>query len=350
MTRYIGLDAHSESCTLAVVGPSGRQLRHERLETRAELLKEVIRKVARPRELCIEEGNLSSWLYEELAPIVDNMVVVIPDKPAGNKSDLRDAFKLADGLRQGAFERQVFKEPSRYRGLREAVRAHYATKRDKARCNTRIHALCRGCGRPELAKLLYEPQSRPEALLGLPEHLRQRAALYGEQLDAQTAVMERAERWLKNEAKQVSIVERIATAPGISTIRASYIVATVVAPRRFRTSRQFWAYCGLAIVTHSSSDWTKDRRGNWQRANVPQTRGLNTNRNALLKNVFKGAAMSIVQMSDHPLGQAYQRLTARTKPNLALLTIARKLSAAVLAMWKNNEDYDPMKALARSTS
>jgi transposase len=348
MTRYIGLDAHSESCTLAVVGPSGRQLRHERLETRADVLKDAVRKVPRPRELCIEEGNLSAWLYEELEPIVDNLIVVIPDKPKGNKSDLRDAFKLADGLRQGAFKRQVFKEPSRYRGLREAVRAHYVTKRDKVRCNTRIHALCRGCGLPELAKLLYEPESRPEALLALPEHLRRRAALYGQQLDAQTDVMKQAEHWLKKEAKQVPILERISTAPAIGVIRSSYIVAIVVTPHRFRTSRQFWAYCGLGIVTHSSSDWSL-RRGSFQRRD-PQPRGLNRNRNALLKNVFKAAAKNIAQMPDHPLGLAYQQLTARTKPNLALLTIARRLSAAVLAMWKKNEDYDAMKHLARNSS
>ena len=33
MTRYIGLDAHSESCTIAVLGGSGKRLRHERLQT-----------------------------------------------------------------------------------------------------------------------------------------------------------------------------------------------------------------------------------------------------------------------------------------------------------------------------
>lgn len=349
MTRYIGLDAHSESCTLAIVGPSGRRLHHERLETNAHVLKSVISTVRRPRELCIEEGNLSAWLFEELSPIVDEMLVVIPEKPKGSKSDLRDAWNLADGLRMRAFERKVFKEPSRYRGLREAVRAHYVTTRDKVRCNTRIHALCRGRGRAELAKLLYDPESRADALMELPDDLRTRAAIYCDQLDGQTRCVSQAERWLKQEAKSVDVVQRIETAPGIAIVRASYIVATVVTPHRFRTSRQFWAYCGLGIVTHSSSDWSPDRQGGWVRKNVQQTRGLNVNRNPLLKNVFKGAAMAVANMPDHPLGDAYRRLIERTKPNLALLTIARRLSAAVLAMWKNNEDYDPTRHLVPST-
>ena len=91
MTRYIGLDAHSESCTIAVLGGSGKRLRHERLQTSAELLKSFIKEVPRPRHLCMEEGTLSEWLCEELAPVVDKLVVVMPDRNPGNKSDLIDA-------------------------------------------------------------------------------------------------------------------------------------------------------------------------------------------------------------------------------------------------------------------
>ena len=54
--------------------------------------------------------------------------------------------------------------------------------------------------------------------------------------------------------------------------------------------------------------------------------------------------ISSSKMATHPLHQSYQRLlAAQTKPNLAQLTIARRVSAAVLAMWKNKESYDPMK-------
>ena len=52
MTRYIGLDAHSESCTIAVLGPSGKRLRHERFQTSAELLRNFIKEVPGPRHLC----------------------------------------------------------------------------------------------------------------------------------------------------------------------------------------------------------------------------------------------------------------------------------------------------------
>ncbi|WP_437972587.1 hypothetical protein WMF04_04965 [Sorangium sp. So ce260] len=36
-------------------------------------------------------------------------------------------------------------------------------------------------------------------------------------------------------------------------------------------------------------------------------------------------------------------ITAGTKPNLAKLTLARKIAAIALSMWKSKEKYDPTK-------
>jgi hypothetical protein len=42
----------------------------------------------------------------------------------------------------------------------------------------------------------------------------------------------------------------------------------------------------------SSSDRVRDKNGQWQRAQVQQTRGLNLTHNHHLKAIFKGAATS----------------------------------------------------------
>jgi transposase len=65
----------------------------------------------------------------------------------------------------------------------------------------------------------------------------------------------------------------------------------------------------------------------------------------VLKHVFKGAATTVItQLASEPLHQDYQRLIAAgTKPNLAKLTIARKLAAIALSVWKSKEKYDPTK-------
>ena len=45
MDRYIGLDAHSASCTFAVVGPSGRRLQNQVVETNGKSLVNFIHTV-----------------------------------------------------------------------------------------------------------------------------------------------------------------------------------------------------------------------------------------------------------------------------------------------------------------
>ena len=65
---------------------------------------------------------------------------------------------------------------------------------------------------------------------------------------------------------------------------------------------------------------------------------LNKNHNARLKYIYKGAATTVIHRANSSLYDDYQRLLeAGTKPNLAKLTVARKIAAISLAMWKNKE-------------
>ena len=85
--------------------------------------------------------------------------------------------------------------------------------------------------------------------------------------------------------------------------------------------------------------------GGWVRAQTYQTRGLTRKRHPVLKAIFKGAATSVIeQLPQDPLHQHYERmLVSGIKPNLAKLTVARRVAAIVLAMWKHQEVYDPQK-------
>lgn len=100
MDRYIGLDVHANSCTVAVVGPSGRRLGSQVMETNAAAIIEAIRAIARPRHVCLEEGTQSAWLYEVLSAHADELVVIQESRRSeGQKSDKRDAFALAERCR-----------------------------------------------------------------------------------------------------------------------------------------------------------------------------------------------------------------------------------------------------------
>jgi transposase len=110
MDRYIGVDAHSSSCTLAVVSASGKRLATLVVETNARCLIEAVRQIPQPRHICLEEGTLSEWLYEVLSPHAEKVVVAAVRESHGPKDDRRDAFGLAEGLRLGAIRRKVYKE------------------------------------------------------------------------------------------------------------------------------------------------------------------------------------------------------------------------------------------------
>ena len=75
--------------------------------------------------------------------------------------------------------------------------------------------------------------------------------------------------------------------------------------------------------------------GQLQHSNrLPALRGLNTNHNHDLKNVFKSAATH-VSTSPDALGDFYRSLLAKgMKPAMARLTLARKMAAIVLTVWR----------------
>jgi transposase len=344
MKRFIGLDAHGQSCTVCVMGESGKRIAHHVVETNGEALVERIRGIAGKRHVCMEEGTQSEWLLEVLQPHAERIVVTQPLQRKGNKSDAIDGWALADLLRRDAVERIVFKSPQSFTALRQAARGYVAVQSDMIRAKCRLNALYRSRGVTPSAEI-YEEEERATWLQKLPPSHRPLADLLSEQMGGLIRAHETAEQWLLKEAKSISVTRRLATVPGIGPIRAALLVAVVVTPARFRTTRQFWSYSGLAIVTRSSSDYVREN-GRWVRKQTAQTRGLNRNRHPLLKTIFTGAATTVIhQMPKHPLHENYERMIneAGIKPNLAKLTLARRIAAATLAVWKHQEDYDPSK-------
>ena len=349
MERYIGLDPHGTSCTFGVIGPSGRKLRHEVVETNGAALVSYLRSIPGRKHLCLEEGTQSAWLYEILSPHVEEIVVAGISESRGQKSDVLDAFQRAEELRTGTIKKPVFKAPRLYSRLRELARVHSMLVRDVVRVQGRLKAMYRSRGVATPGKSVYGPRERDRWLRQLPVSSRWATEKLHEEYDLLLELKREAEQELVAEARKHRISRVLATAPGLGPIRVAQLLPIVVTPHRFRTRSQFWAYCGLGIVMRSSSDWVQSSNGGWMRAQVPRTRGLNRNHNSNLKNIFKGAATTIVtRLPTEPLYEHYVRLTsAGTKPNLAKLTIARRVAAIVLRMWKDEQEYDPDKLKQR---
>jgi transposase len=344
MRRYLGGDVHSTTCTFAQLGADGRRLRQDVIETNGRALVEYVRSVPGEVHLCIEEGELSQWLYELLSPEVAEMVVMRPESKRGNKNDRLDAFGLGRQIWKRELERSVYKAAdSPFRALREYARVYGMVRQDLVRTKIRLKHFYRSRGLASAGEAVFDPKQRTKLLSRLPQwHRGALGPLYAE-LDHLEELRAEAERAMVRESHRHPIARILETAPGFGAVRVAELLPIVITPHRFRTARQFWQYIGLGIVMRSSNDWIPRRGGGFIRGPVMQTRGLTSEYNRRLKAIFKGAATTVIQHSkDEPLREDYARLLANgIKPNLAKLTIARKIAALVLAMWKREERYQP---------
>ena len=111
-------------------------------------------------------------------------------------------------------------------------------------------------------------------------------------------------------------------------------------PHRFRTKRQLWAYCGLALKTSASGEY-RIVQGQLKRSQqFLAIRRLNVNHNHDLKNIFKGAATRAAAVRG-PFQDFYQACVARgMKPTMARLTLARKIAAIALIVWKKGVSFN----------
>ena len=229
------------------------------------------------------------------------------------------------------------------RKLKELVRGYETLSIDTERTMVRIKAVFRGRGIRTPGTAVYQAKQR-EQWLGLlnEEGVRQRTTWLYDQLDHLRALRKEAKRTMLAESQQHRATALLKTVPQLGPIRSALIVATVDTPHRFRTKRQFWSYSGLGIVTHTSAEYEIQAERVVRRRKAVSTRGLNRNFNRRLKNVFVAAAIGGSHCE--PYRKYLEGLTQKgMRAEMARLTLARKIAAVALSIWKKGETFDPKK-------
>ena len=170
--------------------------------------------------------------------------------------------------------------------------------------------------------------------------MRRRAEFYYQQLDALRSLRQEVRRDLLAESKKHKAWKLLCQIPSIGPIRAAELIDILQTPHRFRTKRQLWTFSGLGIETRSSADH-RCVDGQLQRAKKQVSiRGLNQNHNHDLKNLFKGAAI-IAASKPGPFQEFYAAVLAKgRRPEMARLTLARKIAAITLIVWKKGVCFD----------
>ena len=343
-TQYIGMDVHKESISIAVMNATGKIVMECVIETKASMILQFIDGLRGDLHVTFEEGTWAAWLYDLLKPHVTEVVVCNPRKIAllkdGSKSDQIDARKLTEQLYMNKLK-PVYHGEHGLRTLQELARSYLTLTKDLTRVMNRLKALYRSWGIPCAGSEVYAPRHRSEWLNKIAEAgVRRRAEHYYQQLDALRALRQEVRRDLLVESKKHKAWKLLCQIPGIGPIRAALLVALIQTPHRFRTKRHLWTYSGLGLETHDSAPY-RVVEGQLQRSKKPVTlRGLNENHNHHLKDIFKGAAMR-ASTAAGPLHDFYEALLAKgRKPAMARLTLARKIAAITLIVWKKEVRFD----------
>src|SRR5437016_3391731 len=76
--KYIGLDVHKESISIAVLNFAGKVVMECVIETKASTILQFIHGLRGDEHVTFEEGNLAGWVYDLLKPHVKAREVCIP--------------------------------------------------------------------------------------------------------------------------------------------------------------------------------------------------------------------------------------------------------------------------------
>lgn len=327
MNYFIGVDAHSQTCTGVVVNEKGEIILRDKFPTTEGNLIGFVRRVPTGKtHLTFEEANLAQWLYITLKEEVDELLVCNPvyvAKKQGAKTDFRDALHLAQELRTGHLK-SVYHDESHWIELRTLVNGYLSLVQDIVRSKNRLKAVFR-------ANALDTSQSNFYSSKELATQIsRSSAKFVAESLFDQIESLENFKleykQYFKKNLKRYKPIRNLTSVPGIDLVRANIIAAVVCMPHRFINKHQFWGYCML--VRHIQVSDGKIYGNKRVHGRVE------------LRDIFLGAAESALR-TDTSLRQYWEGLRNKNvKTKDAKIALARKIAAICLCLLKNNETYN----------
>ena len=272
-TRYVGLDVHAETISIAVAEPNGEVVSLGMIPNRAESLERAMKKLgpAEKLKVCYEAGPTGYVVYWQLAKLGIHCDVVAPTLipvKAGDrvKTDRRDAEKLARSYRSG--DLTAVKVPdAACEAMRDLVRGREAAKQDQLRARHRLGKFLLRHGRraPEgvkawgvkhwewIKKIRFEQLAQEIVLLD-----------YIAEVEHASDRIERLESGIDEMVKEMpeamqAVMAGLQCLRGVAKMTAVTIVSEVGDLTRFASPRQLMSYAG--IVSSEDSSGSRTRRG-----------------------------------------------------------------------------------------
>jgi len=321
--HYIAVDWAQRNMAIARMTHDSNQVKVIDVPSNIKELQFYLSQLKGKKILTIEETTTSQWLYTELKPYVDEIVVCDPHHnrllSEGPKTDKIDAEKLVRLLKAN-FLKPVFHTGDDFIYLRKVVSGYEDVVKAGVRLKNQRAALFRAQGKDKNEQSLEHPTEK-FVLEGIDKGI----IAYEEE-------KQRYEKKIHEIYKQYKIVKSLESIPGIGEIGALKIAALVIDPKRFPTRGHFLSYCGLIMLDRISGGKSYGRK---KPRYCPS-----------LKSVFKTAAFSVLlPNNDSLLKEYYYFLTKEKNYNerSARNAIARRVATLAYGVLKTEKEFDPRR-------
>ncbi|MCB1110561.1 MAG: transposase [Chlamydiia bacterium] len=316
--HYIAVDwAHK---VMAIARMTSKSERAKVFETQTDVrdLQLYLKKLQGKKILAVEEMHTSQWLYTELKPYVNELIICDPYRNRllidGPKTDKIDAVKLCKLLRAGMMK-PIFHSGDKFIYLRKLISAYDDVVKAGVRLQNQRSAIFRSTGKNVGEKL--DNALVKFVLEGLEEGITR-----------YETEKERYIEKIKSVGSQHKILRRLKTIPGIGPINAIKIAALVVDPKRFPSKGHFLSYCGLIKLEKMSGGRSYGKkRPRYSRA---------------MKSVYKTAAVGAIREDkNNPIKKYFDYLineknyTEKHAKNAA----ARRIAILSLGVWKSEKNF-----------
>jgi transposase len=334
--EYIGIDVHQRESQVCIVDERGQVLIERRVRTSRERFAELLGARAGARVL-LEASTESEWVAHAVEGLGHEVIVADPNfapmyasRSRRVKTDRRDARTLADACRLGAY-----RPAHRTSAAQRTVRAQLAVREALVRTRTRYISVIRAVLRRDGVRVpsggAATSGPRVQALaLSAPQH-RLVAPLLAllRPLNQQLAVLEAQ---LAREGAGHAAARRLCTVPGVGSVTAAAVVATLDDVGRFASAGHVAAYVGLVPRERSSGE--QHRRGPLTKAGNSRVRWL------LVQAAW--AYWRSRATAGTVLRAWVERLAGRCGRLRAVVALARRLTRILYAVWRDGDRVQPV--------
>ena len=263
-TRYVGLDVHKDTITVAVADSGQPPVLYGKIANDPGAVRKVVRQLSLGSRLqsAYEAGPTGYALHRQLIELGVECIVVapslVPRRPGNRvKNDSRDALSLARLLRSGDLTPVWVPEPEE-EALRDLVRSRFDAQADLLRAKHRLtkFLLRQGLRKPQ--DVTAWSARHKKWLAGLSFPYRAAQVVFEDYRTAVDNAEERlrhleAELWqCAQQGPQAGLVAALQALRGIGLLSAVTIAAEVGDLRRFAQAPGFMAFTGLVPSEYSS--------------------------------------------------------------------------------------------------